>query len=380
MESRSCLSSVKGWGAVLLVGAATVAAQTPDPTVATWRGEVRTMDMLVQEQNLGPEPIRAVQAWAPWALPREYRIVLSDTGRVALVLSPTYQRRAGGRKEDNTVQRFLASVERTIAEVDRLIPPGAAAGERPKSVVVIGARLADYGDVLGAITAQNEALRGWMREALLARSGCLLSDPLVGVWIEDPADTEEWNPESELIHRVACELVLRHAPNLPAWLQQGLAWHVEERVMRSIYCFPYRTGFVSVFDHTDWDKALVQMFKKRKKSPLRLEEVAGWNPREGKFEKAGGYLSFGVARYLADCVPDCVSQLLREFDEQITEKRKVSTGEFTWDIDPRYRLPIPDQLAIFEKHAGEDFLERATDFFVKGSKHQPPRRASGKKK
>ncbi len=364
---------IKRWAAALLVGAASVAAQAPDVTVATWRGEPRTMESLAQQQCLGAEPIRAVQTWTSWATERDYRLVLSETGRVMLVLSPTYKRRAQGKKEDNTVERFLESVEKTIAEVDRLIPPHLAAKERSRTVVVIGARQKNFADVVVAIVTQNEALREWAQEAALARAGCILSDPLVGVWIEDPPNTEEWNPESELIHRVACELILRHSPNLPAWLQLGLTWHVEERVMRSIYCFPYRTGFVSIYDHSDWHTALRQMFKKRDESPLRLEEVARWNPRAG-FDMDDAYRVFGVARYLADYAPECLGPLLRELDEQITKKRKVQTGEFTWEIDTNYRLPIPEQLAVIEKHVGEDFLEQATIFFMKGKKYRPPKK------
>ena len=74
---------IKRWAAALLVGAASVAAQAPDVTVATWRGEPRTMESLAQQQSLGAEPIRAVQTWASWATERDYRLVLSETATQA---------------------------------------------------------------------------------------------------------------------------------------------------------------------------------------------------------------------------------------------------------------------------------------------------------
>ena len=74
----------------------------------------RTLESLAQQECLGAEPIRAVQTWASWATERDYRLVLSETGRVMLVLSPTYKRRAQGKKEDNTVERFLESGGRLI--------------------------------------------------------------------------------------------------------------------------------------------------------------------------------------------------------------------------------------------------------------------------
>jgi hypothetical protein len=238
--------------------------------------------------------------------------------------------------------------------------------------VVAGVRQADYAAIVGAVAAQNAALGPWAEATALTRSGFVLGKPLVGVWIEDPPQTEEWNPESELVHRVACELLLRHAALLPAWLQLGLTWHVEERVMRSIYCFPYQTGFVSIYDHTDWHTALIQMFKTRKRSPFELEEAAIWNPRDG-FDKTRAYLVFGVARYLADYAPESIAPLLRDLDAQITEKRKVPTGEHTWDTDPDYQLPVQDQLAAIEKHAGQDFLAQTSQFFTKGKRYRPPR-------
>ena len=143
--------------------------------------------------------------------------------------------------------------------------------------------------------------------------------------------------------------------------------------MDSIYCLPHRSGFVSAYDHTDWDRNLMQKFKRRRRTPLELQEVAEWNPRE-RFDMEKAQIAFGITRYLADHAPESIPPLLRELDEQIFEKRKVPTGEYTWIADTNYRLPISEQLALFEKHAGETFLTEVTRFFIEGKTYRPGRK------
>ncbi len=360
-------------GLWLLIGALSAhaaPAQTPADAVVTWRGKPRSIAAMAAAADLGPDAVRAVEAWGPWAAARGYRLVLDEAARVVLVLSPTYARRAQGRKEDNTVERFVASVARTLAEFDRLVPPARLAADPPQAVVVIGVQQEHYRAVVDAIAARDERLREWAAGAGPTLVGFTLSEPLVGVWIEDPTSTEEWNPENELVHRVAAELIAQHAANLPRWLQVGLAWHIEERVMRSVYCFPYRAGFVSIYDHTDWDRPLMQKFKTRAEQPLELDEVASWDPRGG-FDEQRAYLAFGIARFLADHETGGVPALLVDLHPQISEKSKVATGEFTWTTDPDYRLPLSDQLAALEKHGGAGFLTRVTDFFIQGKRYRP---------
>ncbi len=356
-----------------LASFASLDAQTAVDGIVTWREDQRAIESLTAEEGLGPGPIAAVNTWASWAAERDYRLVLTDDGSVLLVFSETYARRQRGRREDSTMLRFLSSVEKTIAEVDRLIPPAVIPDAQSKTIVVIGVRQEHYPDVLEAVATQHETLREWTSAAALSRSGFMLGEPLVAVWIEDPPGMEEWNRENEVVHRVAAELLARYAPNLPKWLQVGVGWHIEDRVMDSIYCLPYRTGFVSVYDHTDWDRNLMQLFKRRRRTPLELQEVAEWIPREG-YDRDKAYIAFGISRYLADHAPESLPPILRELNEQITEKRKVPTGEYTWIVDTNYSLPIPEQLAFFEKHAGETFLTEVTRFFIEGKGYRPERK------
>ena len=339
--------------------------------VATWRGKPQSIDELATAtEDLSPAAIALARSWSTWAAPRGYRVILSDSGRVVLVFSRTYRRRAGGKKEDNTVERFLRSVERTIAEVDQLIPREAVAG-RDQPVVVVGARCEDYadGDRGSGGAARVAARMGQDRRAGSERfhSG----EPAGGRLGRGPSPTlRSGTPRTSWVHRVATELILRHADLLPTWLQIGLVWHVEDRVMRSIYCFPYRTEFVSIYDHTDWHTALMQMFKRRAKQPMELTEVAEWNLREG-YQKERGYLAFGVGRYLAEFAPDSIAPALAELSALIGEKRKIKTGEYSWRTDPDYRLPIDEQLAVLRKHAGDGLLTSVTTFFRKGKRYRP---------
>lgn len=354
----------------VLASFASLDAQIPVDGVVTWRERDRAIESLAAEQGLGAEPSAAAKMWAKWAAERDYRLVLTDDGRVLLVFSRTYARRQGRLRDNRVMLEFLSSVEKTIAEVDRLLPAAVIPGARSKTIVVVGVRQEHYADVLEAVATQHEPLRDWAANAASNRSGFMLSEPLVAVWIEDPPGMDEWRRENEIVHRAAAELLAQYAPQLPDWLRAGVAWHIEERVMDSIYCLPYRTGFVSISEHTDWDRNLSQKFRRRLRTPLELHEVAEWRPREG-YDRDKANIAFGISRYLADHATESLPPILRELSEQITEKRKVPTGENTWNIDTNYTLPIPEQLALLEKHAGETFLTEVTRFFIEGKNFRP---------
>ena len=74
----------------VLANFASLDAQIPVDGVVTWRERDRAIESHAAEQDLGAEPIAAAKTWATWAHERDYRLVLTDDGRVLLVLSRTY--------------------------------------------------------------------------------------------------------------------------------------------------------------------------------------------------------------------------------------------------------------------------------------------------
>lgn len=339
---------------------ATLSAQDP---ALTWRGEPLEVAALA---SAVPSAEASIRAWLPFAAEHGYRLVLADDARTVLVLSPTCARK-NIKKEHREVDVMLGLLRESAAVADRFLAPWAE-GEAPAVIVCV--RTEHYRPLLAHVASLDPRLKEWSESAGRAVAGFILSEPFVGAWIEDPTGVEEWYPYNELVHR-ATQLQLRgRAGELPAWLLLGLAWHVEDTVCKSVYCFPYRNGFVSVGAHTDWGLWLANEFKKGRREKggkpalLSIDEFATWRPGSvaGEFEESKAYLSFGVARFLADEHPEKFREVLAAFDAAIEKGRVTWISANEWTTNPDFQLTSDEQLATLQG-LGDDVLDRATEFF-----------------
>ena len=345
-----------------LVAAAPSHAVGQEPIV-TWRGEDRAL-AAVSDSIAAALP--AVRAWSTFASENGCRLVLSDDARVLLVLCDSYARR-GGKKENNDVEVMRALMRNTCAVTDKFLAP--ALGAEP--IVVLGVRAATYPKLLAHLTKVDPRLESWASSAGASVNGFVLSEPLVAAWIEDPPGVDEWHAHNELVHRTAQLLIRRQSPQLPSWFLLGLAWHVEDTVQDSIYCFPYRSGFVSAGEHSDWGLTLANSFKpaRRKKdgkdAVLSVQEFADWSPGGGDDFTAGrAYVAFGVARYLAHEKPTAVQDLAAKFSAAIAKGSKVWTSATEWKVVPNYQVPAAEQLKMLNA-VESDLLAKVTEYFQK---------------
>jgi hypothetical protein len=333
--------------------------------LVTWRGEVVTADAVRKENAAAAD---AAEAWAPFAKEAHYRLVLSDDARVLLVLSQTYDRK-GPKKEHHDVEVMRGLMRDTSATVDRFLGPPI---KNQPPVAIVCSRSVDYASVAKFVAKQDERLRDWADKSAKAVTGFILSSPLVGSWIEDPSGVEEWHSENELVHRTAQLLIRIKAPQLPPWLLLGLGWHVEDTVQRSVYCFPFRSSFVSEGEHTDWGMWLANNFRKaireKAKKPLVLdiEEFATWKPSGGKddFDSGKAYVAFGVSRYLAQECPAKLLPLAERLGALMEKGSKVMLNDRDWTTNPDYLVPAGEQLAAL-REVDADLLPKMTDWFVK---------------
>lgn len=347
-------------------------------TALTWRGEPIALDALA---TAAPHAVDTVRAWLPFAARCGYRLVMSDDGRFVLGLSATFERRKPNR-EIGEVEALLALLRSTAAVTDRFLP--APAADAPPAVIV-GARTEHYAELLAHVASLDARLAAWAAGAGRAVAGYVLSEPRIAAWIEDPSGVDEWHPHNELVHRAAQLAIRGHARNLPDWLLLGLAWHVEDTVRESIWCFPFRSGFVSVDSHADWGLWLANEFKKSRRrkadkpAVLGIDEFAAWrsDEAEARFDAGTAYVSFGVARFLAEQHTEHLAGLLKALDARIEEGRKVWVSAHEWTTDPKWRVPAAEQLAML---AGDDagFLADVTAFFV-AKKANQRRRADGRR-
>jgi hypothetical protein len=181
---------------------------------------------------------------------------------------------------------------------------------------------------------------------------------------------EEWNPDNELVHRVAALAMFRRFGHQPFWVGLGVGWNVEFDVLKNIYAFPYRNSFVSVKEHGGWEADLKRVYSKRgKKQPLTVDELASL--KRGSFDAAGAANSWGTLRFLVQNYPQQLPTLLQDF-ELTREKlgRKTDPGgtqEWTsWSIAADFELSAEEQKGLIEKEIAPEAMAQASAFFRDG--------------
>jgi hypothetical protein len=348
-----------------------------------------------------------VRAWAPWVAQHGYRMDLDASARVLLVSEHTRSRPAGE----------LALIERTGALFDGLLPPPpkrptggllpagaeqeppAGNGDAPipedpeeapsglqpvpekepseprtaatplttwgsgslepdtqAAVMLVLKTQGEYQSALEFLAGLQPYLAEWIEEAR-AHTGFAIELPLCGAYVENASDQVEWNPDNELVHRVMRLLVLRRFGQPPYWLGAGLSWYAELKVQQTIYCFPYRTGFVGIGEHGGWDAWLRSTFG-GKREPVTMKELASL--ARGTYHDDGARMAWGFVDFMARRHPEAFSTLLEDlrlFRHQ-DDREPVSDGGIggsTWRRKRGYEVPLDKQQAILTLHLGPDF-------------------------
>ncbi len=373
---------------------------------ARWKGRPYPADALPEE--LGPGPRAAVRAWAGWAEAEGFRLDLCDDARV-LVVTP---------RKGSKASRWLRTVEKVEARFDALLPrpaergeaeptpppedpdeggipedpeAGPAGGAPPadrrwhvewtwgvaerspdtETVVLFVVRDdADYLAILEKLAADHPYLAGWAKGARKL-AGFVLEQPLCGMCVEMPSRVEEWDVENEIAHRTAELLLLRRFGPQPYWLAQGAAWYFELEVRRSIYCFPYRLGFVAVGEHKGWDRALRARFSGRADRPLTMEELTAL--RRGRYDDDAAKIAWGAFSFLAAHHRDVLPELLEDLRLHRDAHDRIERGDGTWERDPSYEIP-PDELReLLAARLGERFLADLAGYFAAMKSWKPAR-------
>lgn len=196
-------------------------------------------------------------------------------------------------------------------------------------------------------------------------SGFVLSQPLVGAWLVSGDGLEEWSPKHELVNRATRLLLLRRHGLMPEWLSLGLGWQFEFNRFRTVYCYPRRDEFVFATEHSDWDKTLRQLFKKRD-TDLRMREILV--ERNAKYRANDATRSWGVAEFLVRRHPDDLAGLLEAFSADRMQNDRTTNADGTWELIPDYEAPGDLQAELLRSHLGQDVFEELLEFMRAGAK------------
>jgi hypothetical protein len=358
----------------------------------TWQGKRYTPATLPSE--IGKEPLSAMEFWRPWAEEHEYQMAFNDDARVMLLLS---------RKR--SPKKSLAQIEETAAVVGDVAPlaaPRPVVSERPErgdkdgkpgveldpgvepedmtwtwedTGPPLGTQTAvvlelygrdEYFAVLDLLAEHHEYLAPWVSSAG-ERNGFSLEQPLCAAFLKDGPGSEEWDPENELVHRTAQLLFKREYGRQPNWLESGLAWYVEQEVRGTLYCFPYRNGFVGVTEHTGWDKELKRQYKKR--DDVDMDALADFG--RGTFDRDSALHAFGAGTFLAEHHSEDLPRILEELFTTIRTEGRVNHDDGTWELIPGYEPSAETQQAIIAKHLGPRWMDELHESFKKGRSYRP---------
>jgi hypothetical protein len=352
-----------------------------------------------------PEPtLAAIARWHGWARDAGYRMDVDGQGRVVL-LTPAESTRA--RTHLRTLAKAEAWFDATLPLVvpdaagpstgagrpaparpvvqplpeDPEAPPpaapkpgtaapsavawgsGASGPDSQAAVLIVLDDVEDHAKLIDHLADTARGLDDWLAEAR-KQTGLTLEDPLVGAYVENAPGQEEWNGDHELVNRAVQLLVLRRFGQQPNWLLQGLAWEAEMAFDGSLYCFPFRDGFVAVTEHTGWPSDLRLSFKSRGSRPLAVEEFAGW--KRGTWDPEAARIAWGLVHVLASEQaekPGRLSALLADLRLVRDELDRRPTGPSTWERFPNWSMPPARQAELLQRHHGADVLERATTAF-----------------
>jgi hypothetical protein len=239
---------------------------------------------------------------------------------------------------------------------------GAVAPDSQTAVFFILHDAQDHGALLDHLERNVPYLKGWIAEAR-QQTGLTLEDPLVGAFVENAAGQEEWNGDHEVLNRVVQLLTLRRFGQQPNWLVQGLAWEAEMAFDGSVYCFPYRDGFVYATEHTSWPSDLRRAFKDRAARPLTIDELASW-PR-GTWDPEAAPVAWGFVHVLAQMqkkkgLERALPRLLAEYRRIRDVQDRRPTGEYTWERISGWSMDPEDQALALETIFGPDVFRDAT--------------------
>lgn len=237
---------------------------------------------------------------------------------------------------------------------------GAGTPDSQTAVLLILHDEKDYNALLDHLESSVAYLKDWIAGAR-KQTGLTLEDPLVGAFVENASGQEEWNGDHEVLNRVVQLLTLRRFGQQPNWIVQGIAWESEMALFDSVYCFPYRDGFVFATEHTSWPSDLRIAFKDRAAKPLTIGELADW--QRGTWDPEAAPLAWGFVRHLSEAQKSkerALSTLLDDMRRVRDEKDRQPTGANTWKRIEGWTMPAEDQEKALIAAFGKDVFKKAT--------------------
>ena len=291
------------------------------------------------------EWVDAVLRFADKVLPAPDRTAIgADAPRAPAPAKPA----AGAIPEDpEGDEPLFADVRSSAAEVSAATwGAGTRALDTGVATVFVLRGPEDYAALLEVLPKAAPYLADWIGEARAAQ-GFSLSEPLAAAFLLAAPDLEEWDPDAELVHRLARLLLARRFGEQPYWVAAGWSWHAELELRGSIYCFPYREGFVGIGEHGGWGSLLASRFGARAPDWAEVAEL-----ERGRWDDAAAGLAWGAVTWLARERAAALPVLLERFRQAWDLDNRRAAGDGKWLRDRDYVLPREIQRALLDEVLG----------------------------
>jgi hypothetical protein len=317
--------------------------------VVRWKGKSYSGAALATA--LGEPVAKAAQPWAEWTAAQGYVQDLDGAARRLFV----HSKRRAGSGESALVDRVLALVDKEAPRpASRTAPPAVPA-------IFVLDTPADLASLLDAVGRREPYLASWAAGEK-DQAGFVLESPLVAACLATSPEQKEWNPRNELANRTAQVALSERFGRLPYWLMQGLAWNAELAVTGSIYCFPFRSGFVAKAEHRSWSEQLKGVISRGPEDlrEVTIADLAGW--RRGTYENDRALLAWGAASFLVKRRAEALPGLLEDLRALREKEARVTEPDGSWRVNPDYEVPAAVQEQLLKARAGEDCFEELRRF------------------
>ncbi|MBI3818745.1 MAG: hypothetical protein HY286_08655 [Planctomycetes bacterium] len=267
----------------------------------------------------------------PWAEKYHLQIHVAANNPLLVVLPANYTSAPQINKKLHDVREdFIARFE-------------GKTGDASMEVVYVDKQAA-YTAYVDLLVSREDYLKSWAAGAK-ENVGFTLLRPFATAYFRDPKDPKEkkaeFNLMNELEHQYAHVLVNAAFGRQPYWVQETIAWSLEQGRENQIYAFCHRNGFVAKKEHGGWPKLGKQYLLSAKSLPFdkifAMERDADI-PRE----LAAGSMVF--MELLSGKNRESLLKLIAAFKAEYESKAS----------DPSYKIPLDKQKSAFKESFGDD--------------------------
>ena len=307
---------------------------------AAGSGETVLLDGKAMEAAKLPDTVpkgvrEAAVRLEPWGEKHKIRIHLSEKEPILLAVP------AGFANATPMLQELKASRDDYLQRFAAPLP-----ADDVFEVVYVESKEA-YTAYVDDLVARQEYLKGWAAGAK-ETAGFWLHRPLAAAYYRNTKDPKEksaeFNVRNQLVHQFGHLLANSTLGRQPYWIQEAIAWSLEQARENTIYAFCHRSGFVFKKEHGGWPKLGKGYVASN--GAAALDKIFAMD-RNGEIPKEVGAGAMALADQLASKHKEAFAKFLAALRADFDAKNG----------DPNYKIALDKQKEMFTAAFGAGALK-----------------------